>query len=370
MNVSYKRTSNHSYMMITGDRTDIGYEEAMLRENSIDAFLDFHTMEVNGEIQFWYDITGKKSLRDFFEQEGVTIENLKTAFLGIQDALKMASDYLISENHICISPDLVYYRQNHTTGASLCYCPLEHVSYGEQLQSIVEYLLSVVDHRKTDVTRVCYEMYEVTERSLFTIADLLSVIEEDKLPMVEEHHREISEEEIREAACAVGEDFFEEEKDGKSLPALLRKKIEEYKSRFFRKKQELFPEEDYLQDIEFDEFVPEKPEETKTVLLSDNISVCCGRLIHDGGGNAEDFYISQTPFRIGSKEGGNDGVIHSPSVSRYHAKITKREGVFYLRDLNSTNGTCVNGEVLNYGEEVPLKVNDIITFADVVYHIV
>ena len=108
----------------------------------------------------------------------------------------MASDYLISENHICISPDLVYYRQNHTTGASLCYCPLEHVSYGEQLQSIVEYLLSVVDHRKTEVTRVCYEMYEVTERSLFTIADLLSVIGEDKLPMVEEHHREISEEEI------------------------------------------------------------------------------------------------------------------------------------------------------------------------------
>ena len=370
MNVSYKRTSNQSYMIITGDAINVGFEEAMLRENSVASLLDFHTMEVNGETQFWYDITGKKSMRDFFEQEGITLETLRMVFEKIGEAYERLSDFLIAEEHVCISPDLVFFPQGTQTGACLCYCPMEHMSYDQQLQSVVEYLLSVVDHRKVEVTRICYEMYEITNRNQFTILDLLSVMEKEETPVLVEPLREVSEDEIREAARLVGEDFFEEEKEPRSLLSYLKEKIAKYRNQFTRKKQELFPEEDYLQDIEFDEFVPESHEETKTVLLSENVSACCGKLIHDGGNSSEDFYISKTPFRIGSKPGGNDGVIASSSVSRYHAKITKREGIFYLQDLNSTNGTCVNGKVLSYKDEVPLKANDVITFADEVYRIV
>src|SRR5438445_4227313 len=41
---------------------------------------------------------------------------------------------------------------------------------------------------------------------------------------------------------------------------------------------------------------------------------------------------------------GNTIVIEDASISLMHAKITRKDGQFYLKDLNSTNGTIVNGQ--------------------------
>jgi pSer/pThr/pTyr-binding forkhead associated (FHA) protein len=40
----------------------------------------------------------------------------------------------------------------------------------------------------------------------------------------------------------------------------------------------------------------------------------------------------------------NDVVIPHASVSRAHARLLRRNGVFELTDLNSTNGSYVNGQ--------------------------
>ena len=95
-------------MIIEGEEANIGYEEKMLEENAIDVLLGFYTMEVNGYMQFWYDISGKKSMRDFFEQEGVTLENLKIIFRAISSAYLLLSEYLISEEGIYMDPDTVF----------------------------------------------------------------------------------------------------------------------------------------------------------------------------------------------------------------------------------------------------------------------
>ncbi|MGC9524348.1 MAG: FHA domain-containing protein [Limnospira sp.] len=46
---------------------------------------------------------------------------------------------------------------------------------------------------------------------------------------------------------------------------------------------------------------------------------------------------------IGRDE-SNDTVVNHPSVSRHHAQIARQNGSFILTDLNSTNGTFVNGK--------------------------
>lgn len=376
MMITYKRASNQNYMIMEGEEQSVGYEKDMLRENTIPSLLSFFTMEVNDSPQFWYEITGKKSLRDFFEQEGVTTENLKIAFYGIKDALEVLADYLIAEENVFLDPDTIYFDQSNKKAVSLCYTPFRHELYTEQLRSVMEYIISIVDHHKVEVTRVCYKMYEVTEQSRFTILDLLSVLEEEErteieLPKPSAPRVEISEEDVRRVASDVGEDCFEEKPLSRfSFSDWIKKLILQKKEMLLYKKKELFPEEDYLEDLEFDEIVPKEKEEPKTVLLSEDETVCCGKLIHDMGGESKDFLISHTPFRIGSKAGGNDAVILSPAVSRYHAKITRRDGIYYLSDLNSLNGTFHNGEPVGYNESVPLKAMDTISFADVVYHIV
>jgi pSer/pThr/pTyr-binding forkhead associated (FHA) protein len=58
-----------------------------------------------------------------------------------------------------------------------------------------------------------------------------------------------------------------------------------------------------------------------------------------------------------------DLVIPDDSVSSQHAKLTRREGVWVLTDLDSTNGTMVDGERVR--GEVPLAPGAFVRFGDV-----
>jgi predicted component of type VI protein secretion system len=59
---------------------------------------------------------------------------------------------------------------------------------------------------------------------------------------------------------------------------------------------------------------------------------------------------------------GNTIVIEDSSISLMHAKITRKNGDFLLKDLNSTNGTSVNGQPIG---EVRLRDQDRVRFADI-----
>jgi predicted component of type VI protein secretion system len=59
---------------------------------------------------------------------------------------------------------------------------------------------------------------------------------------------------------------------------------------------------------------------------------------------------------------GNTIVIDDASISLMHAKITRKDGQYFLKDLNSTNGTIVNGQPI---AEVRLRDQDRVRFADI-----
>jgi pSer/pThr/pTyr-binding forkhead associated (FHA) protein len=59
----------------------------------------------------------------------------------------------------------------------------------------------------------------------------------------------------------------------------------------------------------------------------------------------------------------NDLVIPEPSVSATHAKLQRRDGIWVLSDLGSTNGTFVDGERIS--EETALGPGATIKFGEV-----
>jgi pSer/pThr/pTyr-binding forkhead associated (FHA) protein len=58
----------------------------------------------------------------------------------------------------------------------------------------------------------------------------------------------------------------------------------------------------------------------------------------------------------------NDIAISDPEVSRRHARFFKKEGIVFVEDLGSTNGTFLNGTRLSSPQ--PLRPGDTITFGD------
>jgi pSer/pThr/pTyr-binding forkhead associated (FHA) protein len=73
--------------------------------------------------------------------------------------------------------------------------------------------------------------------------------------------------------------------------------------------------------------------------------------------------IVKTPVANIGRADYNDLVLPDESVSTSHAKLQRREGVWVLMDLASTNGTYVDGERI--GADTPIAPGTLVRFGDV-----
>ena len=112
---------------------------------------------------------------------------------------------------------------------------------------------------------------------------------------------------------------------------------------------------------------PEEKEEEimlQTVLLTDTTTDNNTRYLRAVGTEVPDITISYVPYLIGKQEGLVDYVLESETISRIHAKIDREGEEYQLCDLNSTNGTSINGRMLETNETVTLNKGDEIFIAN------
>ncbi len=92
------------------------------------------------------------------------------------------------------------------------------------------------------------------------------------------------------------------------------------------------------------------------------------RLVQFSQQGLNELKIDRLPYTIGKKRGICDGIIESDAVSRIHARLVFEGGEYYMSDLNSTNGTFVNGSRLESGDKIRLNINDEISFGKELYY--
>ena len=105
----------------------------------------------------------------------------------------------------------------------------------------------------------------------------------------------------------------------------------------------------------------------ETVVLSAGALSGPASLVSKEPGELATIYINEDLTVIGKLETACDAVISLPTVSRIHAKIKKKEDAYYLTDMNSRNGTAVNGRLLLPDEEYQLEPEDEVDFAQARY---
>lgn len=77
------------------------------------------------------------------------------------------------------------------------------------------------------------------------------------------------------------------------------------------------------------------------------------------------FTVAQEEFVLGKSGQRSDGVIPGVStISRAHAKLSRRNGHWYVTDLQSANGTCVNGVRIPPMQPVELKAGTVLKLAN------
>jgi len=86
-------------------------------------------------------------------------------------------------------------------------------------------------------------------------------------------------------------------------------------------------------------------------------------IVHIPGEETREEFLSKTVTSLGRRS-SNQIQIMSATVSGEHARIELTRQGHTLTDLNSTNGTYLNGKRIEPGKPYPLTTNDIIRFSD------
>ncbi len=106
-------------------------------------------------------------------------------------------------------------------------------------------------------------------------------------------------------------------------------------------------------------------EEFQTMLLTPKEGT--GHILAAAQPENRDIPVGYVPFVIGKHAGLSDYILDKPTVSRFHVRIMEKDGDYFLTDLNSTNGTKVNGRLLAANEETILKEGDEVQIAEEKY---
>jgi hypothetical protein len=87
------------------------------------------------------------------------------------------------------------------------------------------------------------------------------------------------------------------------------------------------------------------------------------RLRQIGTGNPQIYVLKEGTNRIGREDRGNDLLLRSSFVTRRHAIVRCKGDYCEITDLNSNNGTMLNGQRLPPQVPTPLSPNAILEFA-------
>ena len=105
-------------------------------------------------------------------------------------------------------------------------------------------------------------------------------------------------------------------------------------------------------------------DEEATVLLTSNVHSTGILLRSTDIENPVTIIPNGFPCIIGKSGKSSDYKLEEQFISRVHARIYEEMDGYYIEDLNSSNGTFVNGEKLKPHTQVMFQLGDIIMLAD------
>lgn len=375
-----------SYMVLEQTAELEEWEKNMISESRIDEVLFANLVRENENGSLWYDITGKQDLALLLEDTELDYKLLCRFFMGLCQAAEKISSYLLCPDELLLNPECIFY-ENKNQKFYFCYYPGTGSSLAERLLKLTESLLPKINHQDEQAVELAYGLYEEVRGAEFNLGRIQSMIrmefEIDKSGEDENIHP--FHESLSGEKAYWGKDGGEDKENlygmreksnesmGKSkeksilhiLKSVLEQNgiIESFKKRTagFGLKDKFQKEQSYY--VFEPEEECEKEQSHPTILLSQRNHIPEGILRYEGNGACEDLRIRGESFLIGSGE-SCDGRIPSQTVSRKHAKITKKDDIYFIEDLNSSNGTEVGGELLNYKTKSSLQKNEVIMFAD------
>ncbi len=412
--VSYQRNIAGSYMKIPVSRIN-EFDERLILKKKLPGLIPVERCFMDGRGEYWYQITGKQSLDTYCRLQDVSVAFIEQVILSVCSEIEILEWNLLDINCLQLEPELVYI-SNQTQEVLFCVYPENTQDISLGFQQLMEYLLTRIDHKDEEMVRLGYGIYEKTLREGYNILDIREFIvqrrnernpqiqdnsEMDGLEKATEGKRRsdkvAKQDRIRnvdrtgkqeekgvlkkqvEEACPVSETGVRDWRNGLGKTQEIWAAMQETWGHIRKLlKTPLIPERTKKKELsQADFFYDTEEEEELEPVIEIHPTVCIGQgnlreeglLLYEGRDTYPDYHIQKEVCTVG-KDQASDLLLQKETVSRHHAKIRKMEDGYYIEDLNSTNGTYLNDELLSYKEPRLLHSSDLICFADVKYRFI
>lgn len=423
MKIEYRKIFNKNYVILTKyniHNYSECYRSKMLKNNLLDNFLTYSTQNINGEIQFNYDISSKQSIFTFYENCNIDYDTIRHMILSVKSALDTLDNYLLEPDYMVLNPELIYMNVATKT-IYFCYCPGEKNNFYSSLNEFLCYLLSKIDHSDNNSIVLAYSLQQQSMNENYTIDDLIDILNNAVLsPEKNIAEQEPPQDIISPVSHSSDDTFFDDSELTLPPTSPVSKKAMVF-PRFVpialpctaiififysRVISNLFSLELTIFLVGICLFIlfnmytfyknhpavinnsapPDTPLSTDKIPsvnnFVDNTSDFCyedtvllgyrgfgdtPKLVYTGTDFSSENEINHFPFLIGKMQENVDMVIDNRMISRIHARIFHQEGSYYIEDMNSSNGTYLNDQLIQPHVLTEISTGDYITFSHLTY---
>ena len=427
---SYDNNAAGSFLVIKLDSESmlLKHQVEILCQNPNSAFVSFHVRRENENTFIYYNITSKISLSHYIERKSLNRAGLLDLLRSIAKNLMLSGNYLLDLSGFIIHPDYIFINPA-TAEASLLYVPVscnrnvteilrsffwdivvnssnaDDNARDNYMQRILNYLksdtFSLIDFNRLIVDlRNSGELYEYGRGSFNQEASVDISIPSSRSPKEKVYEEAGKSSNIRSimllqpifliaAAAACLFLISREMGDIVSIAGVViisaaldilvinrisgsrgkRAATDDFQPIAQDKAKRSAGRHDKVLKSKYKPVLssPDVVKACDTVCISEVPKDCRPYLESIGPNRVERVIINKDSFIIGRLGSMADHIIQGSTIGKLHAEITFNEGLYYIRDLNSKNGTFVNGVKIPSNREYGIKDNDRIRFSNYEY---
>lgn len=417
----YKRELNHSYMVLacSGEELAERYDYRIMMHNRIGRLLPCSLRQMDGEDFLYYEISSKQPLERLYEGGKLKAADLAYIIREIAAVQTDLGEYMLDESGLLLKEGMIF-ADVETRELYFAFYPGSR-SAESQYGGLADFFLGHTDHGQEQAVNLAYEFYRMSKADYFVLSSFLPLLEKELAAVKtgwgtqedpdrrggetagrtsEETERTAGENGwMSEAAETGGSSFLLPEDDfaagqeewleeaagkkkgrktvGGKTTADGKKAADGSKTGVFKRLLSFLQREkkqgteqetaEEWSDMVWDSYEQQLYENgsQETVYFADldkrETSVQKPLCLKSEEGGRK-ILLRDFPITFGKMQGRVTVVLEDRSVSRLHARIEAGEKGLYVRDLNSRNGTCVNGKKLLPNEAEPLREGDQVSF--------
>lgn len=359
-------------------QADITYEKKILLQHSLECLLPCE-FRMEDDEEYYYFETGM--YLPFIKK--INQMDPKAFFYELFCALEEIESYLLNLDHLKIEEDLIFLRNE--CSPVLCYLPEQEKNIYDQIQEFLEECMKKISYNDRKKTRIYYELHSYLTKEKPNIRQIKEFLKpkQEKKEIIQQES--LAAEECEERSGSTAE---------KNKTVLAKEIILAVLSflcigfaAFFTVKLLIYGlyykfvlgflgavfafcadvifllrifKEENLEEEEETEFTRRLAEDDqKTVLL---LEMPMGYLRKED--QEEAIELTGKEFVIGSLDKDTDYQLKAVGVSRRHVRFCEEEGEVWAEDLDSTNGTKINGKRI---QRQKLNNGDVISIAREVF---